>query len=270
MAKPTGITNFSGEVSGVVHVRSSAYGNHTRSKPSVPSSKKAQEGLKTQNTLTPAIVKLASQVRRVGKHYGKKFCPGSFYTGMMDLLRIPQSTTRILMLDALRNYEINKAYPFSRFFFRPKIDIMPLEDSLTVRLTLTEHADYHTDFNCYYLQIVAMIWNTENDDFVEEGKMTSWISVKDELPLGCDFVFAKPENAGDYLVMCHLVTGWNRESSLYFPDQGMRVVEAGSFSAASLRARADHEAARKKLVEDNEAEHARKEVEGERVEMRRI
>jgi len=80
MAKPTGMTKFSGEVSGVVHVRSSAYGDHTRSKPKVSSSKKAQEGLKVQNSGTPAIVKPASQVRASAKRYGKKFCPDSFYT----------------------------------------------------------------------------------------------------------------------------------------------------------------------------------------------
>lgn len=83
-------------------------------------------------------------------------------------------------------------------------------------------------------------------------------------------VFAKPENAGDYLLMCHLVTGWNRETSLYFPDQGTRRVEAGSFSEVSLKALADHEAARRQAVADNEAEGAKKEVEVERVEMRRI
>ena len=270
MAKQTGITKFSGMLHEVVFVQSSTYGDHSRSKPTKSASKKALQGLTAENSKTAAINKLASQVRKVAKHYGKRFCPGSFYTGMMDLLRLPQSTTRILMLDALRGYEINKDYPIARYWWSPKIEILPLEDSLTVRLTLTDHAEYHKKFNCYYLQMAAAIWNTENDDYIDDGKMTAWISTKDELPLTCDFVFAKPENAGDYLLMFHLVTGINQVSSMLLPDQGMKVVEAGSFSAASLKARADHEAARRQVIAKNEAEGARKGVEGERVEMRRV
>ena len=268
MAKQKGITQVSGKLNGVVGVISPTNGNILRKAPTPGPI--TSEAFRAQSVLTGPISRLSGSIRQATEQYAKKFKSAKFVKRMNKLFRVPKSAERYLMISQLRDFEVNEAYPFSRFWFQHNIEVTKEETELTVRLIVKSHVEYKMDFNTYYLQFVVLFWNTENNDIAHDQKKTHWIYRKDELPLGGDLHFPLPENVSDYLVMCRIDTAVNKKNFGLLPEQGMKVVCTGSYSERSLQLLADYTAAKKQEEADRHAEHQRPAVEEERVEMKKL
>src|ERR1700730_6652367 len=103
--KPT-IIKVSGKIGNDVIVDSKTYGHHVRKAPA-KGSKKNEAALKQQYSRTKFLNALASELNTVIKGYSVSFKSSGFYQRMQKLFRKEPLDKRFLLLQKLKDMEIN-------------------------------------------------------------------------------------------------------------------------------------------------------------------
>ena len=99
---------------------------------------------------------------------------------------------------------------------------------MEVTLVADHHADKY-DHNCYFVEILVLQWNRDNDDIKYEAQKSEWIPVKAPLPVKGSFYFKRPENTNDYLVACRCAVGNDNSTEDLLTEQGMKIMAVGSY-----------------------------------------
>lgn len=266
MAKQNSIINLRGKVGDTVFTRGKN-GYSAKPAPKKGTAAQKKKGKQPQNLRMGALNALAGQISGALKFYGYPFTPGSFYKRLMKRFHLEKSDARILLLDSLERMEVNDDYKFGELYPDMHVNAVEKKSALTVCLDLRHYPIDRKSINCFYMQVIVLMWNSADEVVIHEGKKTDWISFNDPLPLYCDIDFKKPAKASDYLVACRIVTGRNGHSTEDFPSQGIRIFTIGSFTKEGKQLLAERQAARE--LRQKERPVKREEVKEERVALRR-
>ena len=231
MAKIVSSTHkISGKVGDVVHVQTRD-GSYVRTAPK-KGSKKNEPALKRGYRRTGLLNSIAGAINDVLKAYDKSFKPARFYDRAQSLLRKEPGNHRLLLLSELKGMEIHTTYKLNRLNPAPQVSAKAGKNKIIVKLTVDHHPHFSkSKGNCYCFDVLLLTWNKNNKLHVHKIQKTNWIYPEIGLPI-YEFVFSKPVNTMDYLVIISEFLGKDDRVIEDFLSQGMIIAAVGTFDTA--------------------------------------
>ena len=128
------------------------------------------------------VTKTAMQVNNVMKIYAGYFREGAFWPNLLSRLRKCPNDELATHLNSLAELELNKEHRFTSFN-QPTYDIESNKAGFTVQLGFNRHPDFKRNkANCYYYELVAILWGQGVKVPLHRSVETNWVSFKDDVP----------------------------------------------------------------------------------------
>jgi len=131
-------------------------------------------------------------------------------------------------------------------------DLKISKTNYTVEVEMKDPAYKYGDVNCFYLQFILFVWNSEDNNCRHAAESTPWVDMKDKTAKYTTVKFKRTPKDTEYLLACRCVLGVNQTPG-YFTETGMRFLLPGSVTIEGKRLleekRAGIEAARAQVPE---------------------
>lgn len=229
MAKQIGALKLSGKFDDKIAVaQSKKKGRGYVKAASDKKMKNQSDQFKAETARTKLTNGLSSRINNIFKRAASYIKPSHFYRALNTRFRAEKSNERILLLDMLQDMEINEAYKLETLFSFPHLVAEEKPKELEVKLISDHHGD-RNDHECYFVEILVLMWNKKNDEIKYDVQKSEWIPTTAPLPVKGSFIFKRPNETTDYLIACRCVVGNNNSSPEYLTQQGIKILAVGSY-----------------------------------------
>jgi len=246
MAKQKGPIKLSGKTGNIVFSKG-RYGARAGTAPELTTRQKKEIAARPQNLRTEVLSRFASGLLNAVKYHADVLVPGRFFNNMLSLFRKEPTNHRVLLLQQLREMEVNPNYRFEELCPKPETELIVGKTSYTIEAELPHPAYGDGNTNCFYLDLILFTWHKEDDRCRHEELSTDWMSTAGREPKYCTLKFKRSAKDTEYLLGCRCVTGVNRvengwtSTAMYFICSGTLTAEGKKILAER---KAEIEAAR--------------------------
>ena len=232
--KLTGYDKTSGNIywkgkKGVIHGR----------QPQKPGVHKDQPELKANYTTIGEKNRLAGKVSRILSTYASGNCETGNYIRMRKLLQKDPVAGRYLQIKRFEEYDGHRKHKLEELIKIPAFEISLKKNKVIVSFDIERHPVKKAERPYYFLRVILVMWNDQDDHFTEEAKRIKWIPMNAALPLSYDLEFKKPAGSREWLLLCCLERAEEARESRLGTDKYIRIVRVSSFDKKDI---ADHKA----------------------------
>jgi hypothetical protein len=192
-----------------------------------PGTKKHEASLKKQYNRTPILNNLASEINKVITLHSDNHKHSRFYNEVHSRLRKEPENKRFLLLLQLKNLDIHPRYPL-RKLGQADVSVKAVKNKGFITVTVKYHPHKIRNANCYYYEVLLMMWNKTNKPAIYKRQLSDWVDMKKGNP-EFDFEFEKPAGTTHWLVCLRQRLGIDDKLISSFETDGMQIVAVGSF-----------------------------------------
>lgn len=232
--KQKGTMKFSGKDnrSGLTHYETKT-GFYSKQTPE-PGSHADDENIQKNCRAAGSVNGLAGDLNKILKLYVSGYMDTGIYFKFTSPFFKAKPASRLGRLMTLRGMNAHPRHTLNAAMDVPKITVTATEDTVSVKTEITRHAELVKNKKFYSLQIILVLWNSENEEYSHAEKYTQWLNPSKPLPLRYTFKFEKPVNSTEYMVMCCCMRGEEANDKRIPPEKALKIMEVGSFDERAM------------------------------------
>ena len=169
----------------------------------------------------------AVPVNRIMKEYAGYFKEGSFWPRLLSRIKKCADDDLHTHLTSLTGMDLNELHPMSQHITYKPYKIQKRKDHVIVELSMLSHASFRLNKNnCYYLEVILVLWNKQGAVTNHNSISTHWVSFEDPYP-EYDLTFRRTAKDSHYLLALRLLGGKDNKTENIMRDKSMIILGGG-------------------------------------------